>query len=85
MKPVHVPAPQPVVSFEVTLDGKPAVEAEGEARSNAEVFGALLQQLGLDEPATESLAMTGATKEAIRSGLLKAMRLGTSSPTTIER
>jgi anaerobic selenocysteine-containing dehydrogenase len=30
--------------------GKPVVEAQGEARSNADVFGDLIRSLGLDEP-----------------------------------
>jgi anaerobic selenocysteine-containing dehydrogenase len=35
----------------ITLQlGKPVVEAQGEARSNAEVFGDLIRSLGLDEP-----------------------------------
>src|SRR5687768_1757163 len=34
--------------------GKPVVIAEGEARSNAEVFGDLIRRLGLDEPGDPS-------------------------------
>ena len=36
-------------------------------------------------PTIDSRAMNGATAAAMRSGLLKAMRFGTSSPITSER